>query len=131
MVLLDRPSWQLAILSGILVGISYLPFKLGFFIYFGFIPILHAWILNNAKSNFISGLVFGITYNLISNYLSDETKLQVEKLLIYPKLFSIYNYDNFEVRKIKLLNSYIKTDIKKITLLVRRIDTVQQKSLQD
>ena len=68
MILLNRPSWQLAILSGILVGISYLPFNLGVLIYFGFIPILHSWILNNAKSNFISGLVFGITYNLISNY---------------------------------------------------------------
>ena len=65
---LQRPSWQLAILSGILVGISYLPLKLGFCIYFGFVPILHSWITNNSKSNFISGLVFGITYNLISNY---------------------------------------------------------------
>ena len=43
--------------------------------------------------------------NLIANYLSSETKLEVEKLLIFPKLYSIYNYDNFEVRKIKLLNS--------------------------
>ncbi len=65
---LDRPSWQLAILSGILVGISYLPLKLGFCIYFGFIPIFHSWINNSSKSNFISGLIFGITYNLISNY---------------------------------------------------------------
>jgi len=68
MIFLDRPSWQLSILSGILVGISYLPLKLGFFIYFGFIPILHSWIYNNSKSNFISGMIFGITYNLISNY---------------------------------------------------------------
>ena len=65
--------------------------------------------------------------NLISNYLSDETKLQVEKLLLYPKLFSIYNYDNFEVRKIKLLNSYIKTDIKKITLLGKKIFDTNKK----
>ena len=59
--------------------------------------------------------------NLIANYLSSETKLEVEKLLIFPKLHSIYNYDNFEVRKIKLLNSFIKTDIKKITLLSKNI----------
>ena len=65
---LKRPSWQLAILSGILVGISYLPIKLGFCIYFGFVPILHSWIVNNSKSNFTSGLIFGIVYNLISNY---------------------------------------------------------------
>ena len=65
---LERPSWQLAILSGVLVGISYLPIKLGFCIYFGFVPILHSWINNNSKSNFTSGLIFGIVYNLISNY---------------------------------------------------------------
>ena len=65
---LERPSWQLAILSGVLVGISYLPIKLGFCIYFGFVPLLHSWIINNSKSNFISGLIFGIIYNLISNY---------------------------------------------------------------
>lgn len=68
MIFLDRSPWQLAILSGILVGISYLPLKFGFCIYFGFIPIFHLWINNNPKSNFISGLIFGITYNLISNY---------------------------------------------------------------
>ena len=68
MIFLERPSWQLAILSGILVGISYLPIKLGFCIYFGFIPILHSWITNNSKSNFTSGLIFGVVYNLISNY---------------------------------------------------------------
>ena len=50
MTLLERPSCQLAILSGVLVGISYLPIKLGFCIYFGFIPILHSWIINNSKS---------------------------------------------------------------------------------
>ena len=65
--------------------------------------------------------------NLIANYLSGETKLQVEKLLIFPKLFSIYNYDNFEVRKIKLLNSFIETDIKKITLLSKKIFDNNQK----
>ena len=50
---LERPSWQLAILSGVLVGISYLPLNLSFCIYFGFIPILHLWIINNSKSNFL------------------------------------------------------------------------------
>ncbi len=64
----DRPPWQLAILSGVLVGISYLPIKLGFCVYFGFVPILHSWIVNDSKSNFKSGLIFGVVYNLISNY---------------------------------------------------------------
>ena len=65
--------------------------------------------------------------NLTANYLSEETKLQVEKLLIFPKLISIYNYDNFKVRKIKLLKSIIKTDIKKITLLNKKIFDTNQK----
>ena len=65
--------------------------------------------------------------NLTANYLSGETKLQVEKLLIFPKLISIYDYDNFEVKKIKLFNSLIKTDIKKITSLSKKIFDKKQK----
>ncbi len=68
MFLLDRPSWQLAIISGVIVGIAYLPFKLSFFVYFGFVPIFHSWIINNPRKNLISGFIFGITYNFISNY---------------------------------------------------------------
>ena len=90
MILLDRPSWQLAVLSGILVGISYLPFNLGFFIYFGFIPILHSWILNNAKSNFISGLVFGITYNLISNYWIGTNSGAEFYVVILSLIFAVF-----------------------------------------
>ena len=65
--------------------------------------------------------------NSTANYLSSETKLQVEKLLIFPKLISIYNYDNFEVKKIKLLNSSIKTDTEKITTLSKKIFDSKQK----
>ena len=68
MFLLKNSLWQSAIISGLLVGISYLPLKSGFLVYIGFIPIFHFWIKNNSKSNFKSGLVFGIIYNLISNY---------------------------------------------------------------
>ena len=68
MFFLNRPPWQLAIISGVLVGISYLPFNLGFFVYFGFVPILYSWITNGSKINLYSGFIFGITYNLISNY---------------------------------------------------------------
>ena len=68
MFLLNRPSWQLAILSGVLVGISYLPLKLSFFVYFGFIPIFFSWIKNGSRENLLSGFTFGITYNFISNY---------------------------------------------------------------
>ena len=59
---------QLAIISGVLIGISFHPIHLGILVYIGFIPILHSWFVNTPKSNFFSGYIFGITYNLISNY---------------------------------------------------------------
>ena len=68
MRLKKKSHWLLAIVSGLLVGISYLPLKSGFLIYIGFIPIFHSWIKSDSESNFKSGLIFGITYNLISNY---------------------------------------------------------------
>ena len=68
MLLLKKSLWQSAIISGVLVGVSYLPLNMGFLIYFGFVPIFHSWINNNSNSNFKSGLAFGIIYNLISNY---------------------------------------------------------------
>ena len=59
---------QLAIISGVLIGISFHPIHLGILVYIGFIPIFHSWFVNTPKSNFFSGYIFGITYNLISNY---------------------------------------------------------------
>ena len=40
----------------------------GILVYIGFIPLLHSWFRNNPKNNLFSGYVFGVTYNLISNY---------------------------------------------------------------
>ena len=67
-ILLKMPSWQLAILSGILIGIAYQPIHLGILAYIGFIPIFHAWFSNSYKNNIFSGYVFGFVYNIISNY---------------------------------------------------------------
>ncbi len=47
MALLNRPPWQLAILSGLLVGLAYPPLPLGFLAWLGFIPLIH--ILLNAR----------------------------------------------------------------------------------
>jgi len=65
---LKRSPWQLAIISGLLVGISYHPIHLGILAYIGFLPIFYSWFGNGPKTNFLSGYVFGIIYNLISNY---------------------------------------------------------------
>ena len=61
-------NWQLAIISGVLIGISFHPIHLGILVYIGFIPIQHSWFMNAPKNNLFSGYIFGITYNLISNY---------------------------------------------------------------
>ena len=59
---------NLGVLSGLLVGVSYHAPYLGIIAYFGFIPLFHSWINNNPKKNLITGYIFGVTYNLISNY---------------------------------------------------------------
>ena len=43
-------------------------FQNWFFNIFWIYSLFHLWIFNGAKSNFKTGLIFGITYNLISNY---------------------------------------------------------------
>ena len=63
-----RPAWQLAIVSGLCVGTAYQPWHLGFLVYIGFIPLIHVWFTHNTKNNFKSGYIFGLVYNLISNY---------------------------------------------------------------
>ena len=51
--------------------------------------------------------------NLTFNYHSRKENLVSQKLIIFPKLFSIYNYQNFEVRKIKIENSKLKINSKR------------------
>lgn len=55
-------------MSGIVVGLAYLPYKIGFLSFVGFIPIIHVWAHNSHFENGKFGLMFGIIYNLISNY---------------------------------------------------------------
>ena len=65
---LKNLNWIFTAISSILIGVSYHPFKLGFLVYIGFVPIIHVWLQNNYKKNFIYGYSFGFIYNLISNY---------------------------------------------------------------
>ena len=64
----DISYLKFSLISGIGVGIAYLPFYLGFFAYFSFVPLFYVWSKNNYKKNFLGGYVFGLVYNLISNY---------------------------------------------------------------
>ena len=61
-------NYFLSLLSGIIIGLAYLPYKLGFLSYIGFIPIFHIWSNNNSSKNGRFGFIFGFTYNIISNY---------------------------------------------------------------
>ena len=64
----DRPAWQLAIFGGIITGIAYQPWHLGFLSWIGLIPLLHIWLDHGANENARYGYVFGITHNLIAFY---------------------------------------------------------------
>ena len=62
------PEWQQAILSGVLLGIAFQPWHLGWLAWIGFIPLFHIWLHGNVKDNFIFGCLFGLTQNFIAVY---------------------------------------------------------------
>ena len=59
---------KFGLISGVLVGLSYCFTFLGPLAYVGFIPLFHSWIKSKPKQNMLSGYIFGLAYNLISNY---------------------------------------------------------------
>ena len=65
--------------------------------------------------------------NLSTNFFSDDVVIKSKKLTLYPKLLSIYNYDNFSVRKIKLENNNIDTSLKNIKNLSNIIFNLKKK----
>ena len=65
---LKRPNWQLAIISGTLVGLSYPLFPLGFLAWFGFIPLIHVLTRTNPRTAFRMGYLAGAVANLVSLY---------------------------------------------------------------
>ena len=67
----------------------------------------------------ISDAIINSNYN-IANFKS-------KKLIIYPKFFSIYNYSNFQVRKIKLRNSDLEVNPKNIESLSETIINLKKK----
>ncbi|MBI89167.1 MAG: apolipoprotein N-acyltransferase [Candidatus Marinimicrobia bacterium] len=61
--------WKSSIISGVIIGLTYHPhLHLGILAYIGFIPLFHSWFCNESKINFKSGYLFGIIYNITSNY---------------------------------------------------------------
>lgn len=66
--LFKRPNWQLSILSGILMGLSTQSIGLGFLAWIGLIPFIHVLSTVNASDGMRNGILFGITFHLISVY---------------------------------------------------------------
>ncbi len=66
--LLNKPFWQLAILSGILLGVANQPFHLGFLAWFGFVPLLHVFLHSTPKDSARNAFIFGLTFHFISVY---------------------------------------------------------------
>ncbi len=65
--------------------------------------------------------------DLVISFHSEDINLNVQKLIIYPNLFSIYNYENFQVRKIKLENSNFISDIKNLQFLTKKLSNLKKK----
>ncbi len=65
--------------------------------------------------------------NILGSFYLEDIKIKTNKLRIYPKLLSIYNYNNFQARKIKIENSDIELDLKNISFLFKNIYTLQNK----
>ncbi len=65
---LDRPNWQLAIISGTLVGLSYPFFPLGFLAWFSFVPLIHILNRTDPGTAFRMGYLAGAVANLFSLY---------------------------------------------------------------
>ena len=87
----------LSILSGLIIGLAYLPYNLGFLAYIGFVPIFTIWLRNNKFRNGIFGFVFGALYNLVSNYWigynsGTELKIAIFSLLLAVFYLAIYWY---------------------------------------
>jgi apolipoprotein N-acyltransferase len=67
-MLLNRPPWQLSILSGVLVGCSYPPSPFGFLAWFALVPLMIVFTASRPKQVFKHAYLASITANLISLY---------------------------------------------------------------
>ena len=66
--LLNKPFWQLALLSGILMGLATQPLHLGFLAWFGFVPLIHVFLHSTPKDSARNAFIFSLTFHFISVY---------------------------------------------------------------
>ena len=65
--------------------------------------------------------------NLETNFHKESIDLKINNMEIYPKLFSIFNYENFQVRKIKLENNSANVNINEIIPLTKYLLNLEKK----
>ena len=65
--------------------------------------------------------------DLEMNFFSEQIDLKTNKLYIYPKLFSIYNFNKFQIRKIKLFENKIQTNLNYFNILMKEIINLKNK----
>ena len=61
------------------------------------------------------------------NIEQDSLKINVKSLIIYPKLLSIYNYKNFEIKKIILDKSKISLSDSDLVILINYFHNLKNK----
>jgi hypothetical protein len=67
--------------------------------------------------------------NVLINLASSPIKLNVKNLKIYPKFFSIYNYENFQSNKIVLKDNNIISDRSDLEFLINYLFSQKKKLL--
>ena len=65
--------------------------------------------------------------NVESEFNLTSSSINSEKIILYPNFFSIYNYDNFSIKKLIISNSETKLNIDEIVPFVKQI-TNQKKN---
>ena len=68
-----------------------------------------------------------IINNLSSNLALSETKLRAKQMIIYPKLISIYNYENFVIKKLKLNETEVNVEFENISSLYKNLFKIDKK----
>ena len=65
--------------------------------------------------------------NLETNFHKESIDLKINNMKIYPKLFSIFNYENFQVRKIELKNNNANVNIYQIIPFTKYLLNIEKK----
>ena len=62
-----------------------------------------------------------------SNFYANDIKIKSEKLIIFPKFLSIYNFEKFEANKVKLEDSDLPINFIRINFFIEKILKLDKK----